>query len=156
MLHPPHAGYLRIRSTPLHAASMRGHAGVVDLLLEAGAHLDMCEGGTEANTPLHRAAAYNQIAVVRRLLDAGADVNCVNKTGGSALDVALVNASVEAVQLLGATGAVAPKYGQQYLCSYADPARTAAAADAPPPAVRCPQFRVLSKLRLLWCPQPAE
>jgi len=57
----------------LHAAAVRGHLAVVQLLLQAGASTTARDSGDQA-TPLHWAAAHGHVEVMRALLDAGADV----------------------------------------------------------------------------------
>jgi len=48
-----------------------GHAGVMKILLDAGADV---ESGTDGVLPLNDAATLGHMGVVRVLLDAGADV----------------------------------------------------------------------------------
>ncbi|KDQ07370.1 hypothetical protein BOTBODRAFT_611669 [Botryobasidium botryosum FD-172 SS1] len=75
-------------SRPLHAASERGHASTVRLLLEAGAdpHPRVYDG----ETALHAAArARACTATITVLLEAGADPNARNKNGDTPLHIAL-------------------------------------------------------------------
>lgn len=66
-------------STPLHRAAWKGHAAVVELLLEAGADVNArSQNEHYGDTPLHAAAHGNQRAVAARLIARGADVNVVS------------------------------------------------------------------------------
>ncbi len=63
-----------LESTPLHISAHRGHLGIVDALLEAGADVQAREG-CSGTTALHWAAEAGQVAVAERLLEAGADLH---------------------------------------------------------------------------------
>ena len=58
-------------SAPLVSAVRAGHAGIVEILLAAGARVDVAEGANV--TPLAKAAERGDAAMARRLLAAGAD-----------------------------------------------------------------------------------
>ncbi|NJL29362.1 MAG: hypothetical protein HC897_16475 [Thermoanaerobaculia bacterium] len=62
-------------STPLCNAAWRGHLEVVDLLLAAGADVDMSAAGRPDGdfSPLHNALSAGHLEIVRRLLAAGAN-----------------------------------------------------------------------------------
>jgi ankyrin repeat protein len=85
--------------SPLMAALYRGHLGVVDALIEAGAHLDVFAAAATGRlaelrramspetvntyaydgwTPLHLAAFFGQLEAAKVLLDAGANVRAVS------------------------------------------------------------------------------
>lgn len=91
-----------IGETPVMAALYRGHAAVVDLLLAAGAPLDVfaasATGRTDALrealgaapasvnafafdgwTPLHLAAFFGRLGIVEALLESGANLNVVSR-----------------------------------------------------------------------------
>lgn len=63
-------------NTPLHIASLNGHAELARMLLEAGAKVDA--RGKKGSTPLHLAAMDGHFAVARLLLDRGAGVDTRN------------------------------------------------------------------------------
>src|SRR5262245_12579895 len=62
-----------LESTPLHISAHRGHLGIVDALLEAGADVQAREG-CSGTTALHWAAEGGKVDVAERLLEAGADL----------------------------------------------------------------------------------
>lgn len=58
----------------LHGAAKKGHASIVELLLERGAHADARAGdGCRRQSPLHYACRYGHLAVAKMLLAANAD-----------------------------------------------------------------------------------
>ena len=94
-------------STPLHWAAWKGHANVVDLLLESGAdiqaHNENFHWGT---TALHAAAHGNHRAAAEVLLAHGADVNAVRSTGsGTPLEETKVHNATAVARVLRAAGA---------------------------------------------------
>ena len=68
-----------IRVTPLHSAAAGSHAGIVKLLLEAGADPNATQDG--GFTPLHSAAANDDRESAEALLAAGADPARANDEG---------------------------------------------------------------------------
>jgi len=62
--------------TPLHEASMGGHAAIVKMLLKAGASVGACDMNGE--TPLHLAVKEGHPAVAKLLLASGAHANAVD------------------------------------------------------------------------------
>ena len=85
--------------TPLMAALYRGHGAIVELLIDAGARLDIFAAAATGRiaeleaaltttaidtisydgwTPLHLAAFFGHTAAVRVLLDAAAPVNAIS------------------------------------------------------------------------------
>lgn len=73
------------RCTPLHEAVIRGQADCAQMLVNAGAKLEVSD--CHFGTPLHAACFRNSIPCVKVLLEAGASVNAT-KTHRSALHIA--------------------------------------------------------------------
>lgn len=91
--------------TALHLASFFGHPGVVDLLIDRGAGIDMLSTNM-GNTALQAATANRQIAVVRRLVERGADLDYATAQGNfTALHGAANAGSAEIVEILLDAGA---------------------------------------------------
>jgi ankyrin repeat protein len=67
--------------TALHAAAERGHAAIVDMLIERHAAVEP-KTRIGSYTPLHLAALGAHAAVAEKLLDAGADPNAVTTNTG--------------------------------------------------------------------------
>jgi ankyrin repeat protein len=63
--------------TPLHAAAMQGHAQVCEILLDAGAGVDV-QTSPQSYAPLHSAAFGGHMEAVRVLLAHGADRDLLN------------------------------------------------------------------------------
>ncbi|KDQ07855.1 hypothetical protein BOTBODRAFT_83182, partial [Botryobasidium botryosum FD-172 SS1] len=68
---------------PLHAASKRGHASTVRLLLKSGVNLRL--RNQEGETALHAALKRDCAATVSALLEAGADPNAEDRHGETPL-----------------------------------------------------------------------
>lgn len=78
--------------SPLHAAARHGQREMVDLLLNAGAPVNLRQDPGYGATPLHLAAFEGQLAIVRVLADAGADIHArlyTNPDAETALDLAI-------------------------------------------------------------------
>ena len=74
-------------STALHCATWKGHQAVVELLLGAGADVNLHNNNEHwGTTPLHAAAHANQATIAQMLIDNGADVNAHDKNGKTPLD----------------------------------------------------------------------
>ena len=76
---------MELMAQPIHAASWNGHAEIVQMLLDAGAGVDMLDEW--GFTPLMTAAEVGDKQIVILLLEAGADVDratrctyCMNET----------------------------------------------------------------------------
>jgi ankyrin repeat protein len=63
--------------TPLHYAASLGHLEIVEMLLNSGAHINVCD--IEGSTPLYLAVDQQQEKVVTCLVGRGADMNIPNK-----------------------------------------------------------------------------
>lgn len=85
---------------PLHVAYMWGARKIAQMLLDAGADLNM-----EGNTPLHHACFWGDVEKVKALLAAGADANAANDRGVTPLMVIKGSQRVEIARLLIAAGA---------------------------------------------------
>jgi len=85
--------------TPLHRATGNGHAGMVRLLLEAGADVDMRDENIGAS-PLHEACGEDRVDVALLLLEAGADPNARDKWRGTPLHWAATHGHFGMIRLL--------------------------------------------------------
>lgn len=72
------------KTTPLHMAARRGHVGIAEVLLEAGAEIEGKD--SKGETPLRRAVNCGQVGMVRLLLSHGADPLSRDKQGRTPLD----------------------------------------------------------------------
>ncbi|XP_067660652.1 uncharacterized protein [Haliotis asinina] len=91
------------RDTPLHTAAGFGYAECVDVLLKAGADVNV--QNNTGDTPLHRAAGQGSTECVDVLLKAEADVNVRSNTGDTPLHTAAGHGSIECVDVLLKAGA---------------------------------------------------
>jgi len=83
--------------TPLHRAALRGHKGIVELLIANGADRNVKD--VNGRTPLHYATSgYNE--TVGLLLANGADVNAKDGGGETPLDLAIQQKKTETAELL--------------------------------------------------------
>jgi len=95
------------KSTPLHWAAWKGHAEVVNALLDAGADIQAHnENDHWGTTPLHAAAHGNQKLAAEVLIRRGADVNAVRASGqGTPLGETKAHNATAVAKLLRAAGA---------------------------------------------------
>ena len=91
-------------TTALMFAAQRGFVQIVDLLIAAGADLDL-HRRQYGTTALMFAAAANRIDVCDRLLANGADLDAINEDGSNALMGAALVGAKEIVALAIAAGA---------------------------------------------------
>ena len=114
--------------TPLFAAAERGDLELMQLLIDAGANPDgrnplrvekstarssqngmtgktASDGNGGGDAPLHLAAEEDDVAVLTLLLDSGAQIDARNASQQTALTIAIVESSCEAIALLIARGA---------------------------------------------------
>jgi len=90
-------------ATALHWAAHNDDQAAADLLIRAGAHVNVAnELGA---TPLWLAAAQGSAAMVAKLLDAGANPNVALEEGETPLMAAARTGTLEAIKLLAARGA---------------------------------------------------
>jgi ankyrin repeat protein len=73
------------RGRPLIAASSKGHTGIMQVLLDAGANVEAREAGLY-RTALISAANFDQAGAVQLLLEAGADIDAKDKDGRNAIN----------------------------------------------------------------------
>ena len=100
--------------TPLVAASRKQYEGVVRLLLENGAMVNVLTG--EYENALHAASAAHQGSevIVKLLLENGAEVNAMGGQYGNALQAALFQGNEAIVKLLLENGAELNAMGGEY------------------------------------------
>jgi ankyrin repeat protein len=84
--------------TPLHKASINGHADVVELLLKHGAHVDATSW--YGSTPLHYAAYNGHANIVKLLLENCADPSVENNIGKKPADVARERGHIEIAKMI--------------------------------------------------------
>lgn len=88
--------------TPLHFAALENHTDVIEVLLGAGANVDIQD--TKLRTPLMVATTGSHIKAIELLIDAGSKPNKTNARGHSALFAA---SNVEVAKVLIDRGASA-------------------------------------------------
>ncbi|KAI1424997.1 ankyrin repeat-containing domain protein [Xylaria sp. FL1777] len=86
------------KKTPLHVACFHGHEGIIQLLIDAGAEVEMVVDSSR--TPLEQAAESGHVSAICILLQAGVNVN-----NGTAICTAAANGHLHAVSTLLAAGA---------------------------------------------------
>jgi cytohesin len=85
--------------TPLHSAAMQGHAAVCEVLLGAGAEVNV-QTNPQGYAPLHSAAFAGHIEAIRVLLAHGAKRELVNYRGERPADTAKRTGQMEAARVL--------------------------------------------------------
>lgn len=85
--------------TPLHSAAMQGHAAVCELLLAAGADVNV-QTQPQGYAPVHSAAFAGHIEAIRVLLAHGADRALVNYRNERPADTARRTGQSEAARVL--------------------------------------------------------
>ena len=84
-------------NTVLHCASGEGDADVVQLLIDAGADIEMKNSGS---SPLHCACQSGVLKIVKMLVEAGAGVCATNNDGDTCLTIAAYFGHTETVRYL--------------------------------------------------------
>jgi ankyrin repeat protein len=88
-------------STPLHAASYKGHNDVVLALINCDRDdLKRLDKKVDNKTPLHAAFSGGQLETMKLLLDKGADVNAKGASGNTLLHCASLRGRLDEVKLL--------------------------------------------------------
>lgn len=85
--------------TPLHSAAMQGHAAVCEVLLQAGAGVNV-QTDPQGYAPLHSAAFAGHVEAIRVLLAHGADRALVNYRNERPVDTARRTGQAGAVRVL--------------------------------------------------------
>ena len=85
--------------TPLHSAAMQGHAAVCEVLLAAGAVVNV-QTDPQGYAPLHSAAFAGHVEAIRVLLAHGADRTLLNYRNERPADTARRTGQAEAVRAL--------------------------------------------------------
>jgi uncharacterized protein len=85
--------------TPLHSAAMQGHAAVCEVLIGAGADVNV-QTKPQGYAPLHSAAFAGHIEAIRVLLAHGADRTRTNYRGERPADTAKRTGQADAVRVL--------------------------------------------------------
>lgn len=91
------------RRTPLHEASIEGHAVVIRRLVDAGAEIDV-RANDSGWTALHYAMKNNRVEAIAELLELGADPTVQDKRGRSAVDMVRPENRQSAVKVLNQPG----------------------------------------------------
>ncbi|KAI8843151.1 ankyrin repeat-containing domain protein, partial [Chytridium lagenaria] len=90
--------------TALHFAAYHGHLNVIEVLIEAGATVDMLEKENKG-TSLIEASKTGGLEIVKALVEAGADAFLADKYGRTALHYAVMNGHFDLAQYLLSIGA---------------------------------------------------
>jgi ankyrin repeat protein len=99
----PASGHFWYQRTPLHTSAAYGRVGIVKLLLEKGADVNIRNDGGE--TPLHYATGCGNIEVMKVLLENGANVGEKGTGCRTPLQWAAGNGRIKEAKLLLAYGA---------------------------------------------------
>lgn len=92
-----------LKGSPLILAAAGGHAEIVKLLLDRGAHINIKDEEHGATALLYAVNA-GQTEIVKLLIDRSADVNLKSKEGYTALSIARMGKKSEIIKLIEAVG----------------------------------------------------
>lgn len=95
----------RVVGAPLHYAATKGNSEIVQLLLDAGADINVLTRFHPKKQAVHLAAANGHLQVLNILFDEGADVNAISSRGATALHEAVVSNSDDVARYLIQMGA---------------------------------------------------
>ncbi|KAF3057647.1 Ankyrin-3 [Trichoderma lentiforme] len=84
--------------TPLHLAAQSGHLGILKLLIDRGAKINVCGG--KGLTPLHLAAEKGHVALAKFLIHNGAEIDCLSDVNAQPLHLAAEAGHVALVKVL--------------------------------------------------------
>ncbi|PNP59104.1 hypothetical protein THARTR1_01352 [Trichoderma harzianum] len=84
--------------TPLHLAAQSGHLGILKLLIDRGAKINVC--GDRRLTPLHLAAEKGHVALAKFLIQHGAKIDCLGSVHVQPLHMAAEAGHVALVEVL--------------------------------------------------------
>ena len=93
----------RYGDTPLHLATLKGHADIIRLLLQKGGEVNGLN--IAMSTPLHLAASKGRAGAVRILMENGADPELRDRWGRTPLHLAAVNGKHDITRILLKLGA---------------------------------------------------
>jgi ankyrin repeat protein len=88
----------RLGATAFHAAALRGHVKIMDILFQKGADVNKMDFIRQ--TPLNSAVLVDNIEVIKYLLDHGADQQVIDLQRRTPYDWAVVLGHTEAQKLL--------------------------------------------------------
>jgi ankyrin repeat protein len=84
-------------ATPLFCAVANDKTKPAIRLMENGADVNICTGGSLSKSPLHAAVECGNLAIIHRLIRAGASVNVLDYKGNTPLTCAVARDKTEAV-----------------------------------------------------------
>jgi ankyrin repeat protein len=93
----------RMGTTPLFIACANGHTAIIEMLLRAGADMNLAM--EDGSTPIFIASFSGEVEAVRLLIEAGADVNKPRHDGDTPFFIASREGHLEIVDLLVQAGA---------------------------------------------------
>jgi ankyrin repeat protein len=89
--------------TPLYAAAYRGKIEVMQILLDAGADINKCDGG-QLGTPLDAACALERVEAVKFLFGKGAKIKTTKMTGPELCEEVKASSKLEEIRAVLSSG----------------------------------------------------